>query len=283
MISKTIEMPDIGIVQTKNIIRVIKQKYDYDFSYHALTAFRFALDKSISRHNLKYPEMLISRILEDDDFFDEFLFEINDEPLDLFRDPDTWRILKSKIFPEFFITFKEPKIWIPDARNGQDLFSLLILLKIEFPEKKISLDISAVSQKIIDLISRGQISSQHFKSGLENFEIIFPNADIYTFLKPNGKEYLLDESLFLGINFIKQKSPLEAYQKNVGMIIFRNKLLNYIPERQNTIFTRLVSMLDINGYLITGIKENIDDYISKNHNMQIINKQEKIYKKLNTP
>jgi chemotaxis protein methyltransferase CheR len=283
MISKTIEMPDIGIVQAKNIIRAIKQKYDYDFSHYTLTSFRFALDRSISRHHLKYPEMLASRILEDYDFFDEFLFEINDESLDLFRDPDTWILLKSKIFPEFFKIFNEPKIWIPGANNGQDLFSLLILLKIEFPGKKINLNISSVSEKTINLILSGKINPQIFKSGLENFEIIFPNADIHSFFKLNGKEYMLDDSLFHGISFTKQNLLFDPSPKSAGMIIYRNNLLNYNPQQQITIVERLVSILENDGYLITGIKENIEDYISMKLNLRLIDKHEKVYKKLNNP
>jgi chemotaxis protein methyltransferase CheR len=278
---KTIDMPEIGIVETKNIIRAIKQKYDFDFSQYTLSAFRFALDRSILRHHIKYPELLATRILEDDDFFDEFLFDINFTPVELFRDPDMWNLLRSTIFPLFFETFTKPKIWLPVVFNGQDLFSLLILLKIEFPKKKFTVDISALSEKTITLITIGEILAKQLESGMENFEKVFPNADIYKFFKPNGNEYILDFKLFQEFSCRKQNLFLEPLPESSEMIIFRNNLVSYNQEHQKTILHRLTSTLVKDGYLITGIKENIDDYISLQHNLKLIDKNEKVYRKIN--
>jgi chemotaxis methyl-accepting protein methylase len=166
-------MPQIGIVEARSIINAIYQKYDYDFSLYALTAFRYALDKSILLHHVKYPELLASRILEDVEFFDEFLFEITEISDELFRDPETWNLLKHVIFPEYFETFREPKIWFPGACNGQDLFSLLILLQFEFPGKTFSINVSSLSEKNIEKISSGQIFPKILELGLENFEYLY--------------------------------------------------------------------------------------------------------------
>jgi chemotaxis protein methyltransferase CheR len=274
-------MPEIGIVETRNIIRAIHQKYDYDFSHYTLTSFRYALDRSILRHHMRYPELLTTRILEDDDFFDEFLFDINDSSLELFRDPETWTILKSNILPEMFETFPNPKIWLPAVCNGQDFISILILLTIEFPKKNTSLFVSAFSDKVLQMISSGKILSKQLESGLENFEKVFPEADIYKYLKPNGKEFIIEPSLFQGITFRKQNLLCDPVPDSSEMIIFRNNLINYNSEYQKVILDKLTSVLNLDGYFITGIKENIDDYILIRQNLKAIDKEEKVYKKLN--
>jgi chemotaxis methyl-accepting protein methylase len=277
---KTTDMPEISIVETRNIIRAIRHKYDYDFGHSALNAFRYALDRSIHLHHLKYPELLASRILEDDEFFDEFLFELTDSSIELFRDPETWNLLKTEIFPAYLDSFSKPKIWLPSANNGQDLFSLLIFLKIEHPGLPVSIDISALSEKAVSKITNGVITAKQVESAQENYVRIFPDADLYSFLIPHRNEYVFNFSLFRGIKISKQNQNFEPIPKDSNMILFRNNLLNYNPEYQNNIVDKLLHALEMGGYLITGIKENIDDYISKYHSLVQVGKSEKVYKRI---
>jgi chemotaxis protein methyltransferase CheR len=279
MNQKIIDMPEIGIVETRNLIRAIQQKYDYDFSHYTLTSFRFALDRSILRHHLRYPELLTTRILEEDDFFDEFLFDINDYSVELFRDPETWHLLKSTILPEFFETFAKPKIWIPGACNAQDFYSLLILLKCEYPNKNTSIFISSISEKNLSTFEKGIILAKQVESGLENFEKVFPKEDIYSLLRPNGKDFFIDYPQSQGIIYQKQNLLGEPFPESTDMIFFRNNLIKYNTEYQMTVLDGLTSTLQVNGYLLTGIKENIDEYIAIRHNLKLIFKSEKVYKK----
>jgi chemotaxis methyl-accepting protein methylase len=64
------------------------------------------------------------------------------------------------------------------------------------------------------------------------------------------------------------------------MIFFRNNLLQYNPDYQKTIVGLFTSKLADDGYLITGVKENINEYILKHNNLKLIGLNEKIYKKL---
>jgi chemotaxis protein methyltransferase CheR len=279
MIWKTNDMPETGIVEAKNIIRAIQQKYGYDFTQFAQTAFRFAIDRSLKIHHLKFPELLASRILEDDEFFDEFLFELGDTGIELFRDTETWNLLKSDILPRFFENFKHQKIWFPLESNGQDFFSLLILLKSAFPTKKVSIDITALSEKTLHKLSTGEIPSKQLESGLQNFEKVIPEKDINSFLGNSGKEIICQCSTSQTLTFWKQNLHFEPVHEKPGMIFFRNKLLPYNQEGKFNVLDKLVAILEPGGYLITGINENIDDFILKQQNLVHIDKKEKVYKK----
>ncbi len=273
-------MPEISIVETRNIIRVIRQKYNFDFSQYTLTAFRFGLDRTILRHHLRYPELLASRILEDEEFFDELLFDINDVMVELFRDPETWVLLKSNILPHLFETVSMPRIWFPGVCTVQDIFTLILLLNVEFPEKLVTIYISTFSDKLIDIISKGEISAKQLESGMENFEKVIPKCYIKNFLVANEKDSILSGPLFNKITFIKQNLIPDPLPENSDLIIYRNIMLNYTPESQKILLDKLFNSLDNNGFLITGIKENIEDYTVKKSNLQIFDKNEKVYIKL---
>jgi chemotaxis protein methyltransferase CheR len=274
-------MPEIGIVEAKSIIRVIKQKFNYDFSQYSLTAFRFGLDRTIFRHHLRYSELLTNRILEDEEFFDELLFDINDVIVEFFRDPEMWIMLKSAILPHLFEKEAKPKIWIPGVCNNQEIFSLLLLLRIEFPEKDIEIYVSTFSAKTGGIISRGELSGKQLESGQENFEKVFPQQSLITFIKPKENDYMIESPFLEAVKISQQNLLFEPVPESPDLILFRNGLLNYTIEHQKTVLDTLVSCLAKDGYLITGIKENIDEYINKQKNLKLVNRNEKVYIKIN--
>lgn len=90
---------EIGIVDYRNIIKVIKESYDYDFSEYALISLKRRFERVIQIHNLKHPDLLIEKLREDSNFFNYFLQEIAVESTEMFRDPSL------EIFTRRIITF----------------------------------------------------------------------------------------------------------------------------------------------------------------------------------
>ncbi len=67
---------EIGIVDFRNIIKVIKETYNYDFSDYTLIALKRKFEQVIQFHNLKLADLLIDKLREDKLFFQAFLQEI---------------------------------------------------------------------------------------------------------------------------------------------------------------------------------------------------------------
>ena len=93
-------MPEIGIVDTRNIINVIAEKYNYDFSDYTLISFKRRIDSILEQFNLKYPNLLINKLLNNKVFFDQFLDLLAVPSTEMFRDPSVWRILRDEIIPD---------------------------------------------------------------------------------------------------------------------------------------------------------------------------------------
>ena len=97
-------MPEISIVEAKSIIRSIRYKYKIDLGNYSLNHLRFQLDKIIKNHNIRFLDIIINRLMEDDEFFDAFLDELTIDDTELFRDPEMWSILQEEILKTFFQT-----------------------------------------------------------------------------------------------------------------------------------------------------------------------------------
>lgn len=273
-------MPGTSIVEAKSIIRALRLHYKYNFSDYALTAFRYRIDKILSDHHIRYTEILINRLLEDEEFFDDFLFEISIPTTELFRDPEMWNILKIKIIPDLLKVFTNPVIWFPDAVEGKELYSFLIMASNEKFLKNIKIVVSCISNKSISLISSGRFNSTSLDNGIENLKKVYPDEDIHKFLIKKGNEFLFDKSLLENIRFYKQYLEHQPMPEKSDMIFFRNKFLNYNYEHEVSLLSNFINNLESGGYLITGNKENINEIGQKDKPLRIIDLHEKIYKKI---
>ena len=272
-------MPGISIVEAKSIIRALRIHYNYNFSNYALTSFRYRIDNILSNHHIRFAEILINRLLEDEEFFDDFLFEISVPSTELFRDPEMWNILKLSIIPQLFKTFNNPVIWFPDAVEGKELYSFLIMAYNENFLKDIKIVVSCISNKSVSQISSGRVNSISMDNGIENFKKVYPKSDYHKFLIKNGKEFFFDNSLFENVRFYKQYLEHQPMPEKSDLIFFRNKFLNYTYEYEENILSNFINNLESGGFLITGNKENINERGAKDKPLQLIDLREKIYKK----
>src|SRR6266542_4015858 len=122
-------MIELGIVETRNIINLIAEKYNYDFSDFALTSFKRRIERFIELNNLKHPDILINRLHDNKVFAESFIEQLSVASSEMFRDPSLWRVIREEtitsIYREAGTGFK---IWLPCSVSGDELFSLAIVL-----------------------------------------------------------------------------------------------------------------------------------------------------------
>ena len=122
-------MAELGIVDIREINRVIKSLFDYDFSNHALTSYKQRLERLMKLYIIGSAEGLMEKLQEDPGFFDIFLHEISVPSTEMFRDPSLWRWLREEYFPESMDkTAVNSKYGCPSVFQAAELYSLAILV-----------------------------------------------------------------------------------------------------------------------------------------------------------
>lgn len=269
---------EIGIVETRNIIRILNDKYNLDFSNHALTSFKRRLEKVILVNNLKNADNLLLKLSDEKTFINKFLKEIAIESTEMFRDPSLWRWMRDDFFPQQIKPNQPYKIWLPDCVSGDELYTLCILLIEHGWLDKVKIIASSIIDEQIEVIKSGflqfkkiDLSNENYKrhNGLRNF------TDYY---KLENNIAYRDTSLIDRVEFVKHNITIDLPLKDVKLIIFRNHMIYYNPSLQAKILKKLHQSLSFNGHLIIGAKENIEGSIKENEFI-LVNKNENIYKK----
>jgi chemotaxis protein methyltransferase CheR len=252
-------MIEIGIVDTRNIINLINEKYKFDFSDYALTSFKRRIERIIERNNFKYPDLLLNKLMDSKDFFEQFVEEVSVPSTEMFRDPSLWRILREEIINGIYReTGSNFKIWLPNSVSGDELFSLTILLSEIGMLEKVQILVSCLSDKNIETIKSGIFQGHKLEISLDNYTRSNGKSTLSNYYSTVNGQIIRDTSLIKNVTFFRQNTFLEPIPQGVKLVLFRNKMIYFNQTLQSKILKTLYQATSNGSILILGIKESIN-------------------------
>jgi len=269
---------ELGILDTRNIIKTLNDSCNYDFKNYALTFFKRRVEYIIKKHGLKNAAGFNEKIENDKNFKDLFLKEICVETTEMFRDPSLWRYLKDNFLPKLVPNTSSFKIWFPEVSTGEELFSWAILLNELKLLDKVQLIASSISNKNIEDIKEGVLISKKIESNNANFERIFSTKNLTNYYSLKDDKAFLDTSLIKNTKFLKQNVIFDEFPKGIKLVVFRNQMIYFNQILQERFVKSLHSSIVPGGHLIIGNNEKIDYWNCDKDYTQIC-KSESIFKK----
>jgi chemotaxis protein methyltransferase CheR len=273
-------MVELGIVDIREIIRLIKNHYNYDFSTFALTSLKYRLEYVISKNNLTSPESLFRKLSNQPDFFDTFLHQVFVPSTEMFRDPSFWRWLRETFFAQ--IDEKQLtnyKIWIPYCISGGELYTLAILLKELNLHNKIKIIATAFSKESVEYIKSGSYPLKKIEVSGENYKRFQGESEFENYYRTEKYEVIRDTSLIKNVEFIIDNIEYSNAPKNVKLILLRNVMIYYNPTFQDKVQSIMHEALAGNGNLAIGQKEQLKLNLNPSMIFEPVNLHESVYKR----
>lgn len=271
---------EIGIVETRNVIKALLETYGYDFRDFALTSFKRRLEEVIAKNGLRDADGLVNRLVSNKDFLEHFLNDIMPETTEMFRDPSLWRNLREDIIPELVKSSSKLKIWLADFDSGEELYSLCIMLKEMNLLDKFQIYASTISEESTKKILSGKLDAKQLEVNEANYERINgpkKYADYHSTDNSSGV-IIIDTELISGVTFLKQDTLLNNAPSGIRLVLFRNQLIYFNQVLQDKCLNAIHTSLVPGGYLVLGTKETLENTNSSNK-FTVVNDAEKIYKK----
>ncbi len=272
---------EIGIVETRNVIKTILDTYGYDFRDYALTSFKRRLEQIIMNNGFKDADGLINRLISSKEYFDSFLYDITPETTEMFRDPSLWRTIRDEILPDLMKGTTKPKLWVAAFDSGEELYSLAIILKESGILPDVQLYASVISEKAIDKIKNGRIDAKDVEVNEANYLRCIGKRSFADYYKIDNGQMIFDPSLIHGVNFIKLNTVYDNVPGGIKLILFRNQMIYYNQILQDKVLSQLTNSVVPGGYLAIGVKETLESTNTSNK-FTVFNDLDKIYKKKTT-
>ncbi|MDI3526248.1 MAG: chemotaxis protein methyltransferase CheR [Tenuifilum sp.] len=270
---------EIGIVDTRNVIKTLLDEYGLDFRDYALTSFKRRLEHIISLYALRDGEGLIAKLKNNKEFIDEFLYHIYPETTEMFRDPSFWRALRDEIIPELLKgSPTKPRIWIAAFDSGEELYSLAITLHELNLLDKVNIYCNILSEKNIARITSGQLDPKDMEINEANYMRFNDKGKYSNYYQAEGGNIKFNVELIKDVKFVKQNSLIEENPGATKLIIFRNQAIYYNQTLTDKIIERFSNSLVPGGFLALGVKETLNNS-SLSNKFTLFNESERIYKR----
>ncbi len=269
---------EIGVVDTRNVINVIWDAYGYNFKDYALTSFKYRLERVIQIYGMRDAEVLSKRLYDDEKFFDVFLSEITVETTEAFRDPGMWRkLVEDIIAPEAKKTGRY-KIWIGGCESGDELYSLMILLKEAGIAGDVEVFFTCLSDRNIDKVKGGVFSIKKLETNEANYKRANGLNELIDYYKKENNNPYWDTDLIKNVNFTKVDLNFEGIPKSVNLVVFRNRMIYYNQPYQDKVLSYIHDAMLPGAKLVIGARESLEHcLLGKRY--KIIDDKEKIFKK----
>ena len=273
-------MVELGIVDIREIIRLIIKNYNFDLSNFSLTSLKYRLEHVIAKNNLNNTENLFRILSDEPEFFDTFLNQLCVPSSEMFRDPSLWRWLRESYFPNLeekhLMNFK---IWLPYCVSGGELYSLAILLKEINLLNDVKIYASSYSDKSIEYIKSGIYPFKKNEVSIENYKRFHGDSDLTDYFKREKYNVVRDTSLIKNVEFIKDDINFNNAPKNIKLILMRNVVIYFNPSHQETVLKTMHESLSAYGTLIIGLKEQIKPNTNAQGLFEAVELNESVYKR----
>ncbi|PTQ96983.1 chemotaxis protein methyltransferase CheR [Mucilaginibacter yixingensis] len=263
--------------ELNELVDLVKRVHGFDFSEYSKASLRRRLVRIMQFKKLHFYD-LKHKLVNDPQFFQEFLEEITVNVTEMFRDPAFYRALNAQVLP-YLSSYQHIKIWSAGCSSGEEVYSLAILLHEAGLHHKSFIYGTDINTEVLKEARMGIYSLRKIKSYAENyhfaglpgsitdhFTMMYDAATIHSELKQN--------TLFSVHNLIS-----DTIFNEFQMISCRNVFIYFESELQEKVLDLFYRSLCPLGFLCLGNKETIrSDFFRKR--FKVINSKENIYQKI---
>jgi chemotaxis protein methyltransferase CheR len=268
---------EIESKEIKELISVVKVKYNFDFSNYATCSLKRRLERVLELNNFQNSEELIGRISESESFFNRFLKDITVNTTEMFRDPSMWRKIKTDVLP---ILSQNPmlKIWHAACSSGEEVYSMAILLKEEGLLDRSTIYASDINEDVLDVAKKGTYPFRNMELNEANYNRFGGKTSLSSYYTKKDDKAAFDSSLTSKVKFKTHDLVLGSAFSKFDLILCRNVFIYFNFQLQENVVRMFHESLFRNGHLIVGSKETIS-WCKTAEKFSTVCSDERIYKK----
>ena len=251
--------------------------YGYDFTLYARASLKRRLNRIITIDKFPSFAELRYKVRTDQDYLKRFVEEITVNVTEMFRDPQFYKVLRTEILP-VLATNPHIKIWHAGCSTGEEVFSMIIMLKELNLLHKSLIYATDINPLVLEKMSKGILPLSVIKQYSENYILAGGTRDFSSYYTAKYDMVKINEELTDKIIYSTHNLASDGSFNEFHLILCRNVLIYFDKELQEKALKLFDDSLARSGYLCLGSKETIK-FTSIKSNYEQFHK-EKIWKKI---
>ena len=234
-------------------IKEVEKLTDIDLSAYKQNQMKRRIDALITKHKIDGYEPYIKVLKTDKVKYDEFVDYITINVSEFYRNPEQWKFLTEKVFPELVKDFGQTlKIWSAACSTGDEPYSLVMALSDFVPLNRIQIMATDINDLVIEKAKIGLYSEKSIAS--------VPEDKKKEFFTKNGNYYQISDKVKKCVTFKQHNLLKDPYPTGMHLIVCRNVLIYFTEEAKDEVFEKYYRSLADNGILFIGSTEQILRY-----------------------
>ena len=242
---------------------------NYNFDDYSITSLRRRLTRILLEVDSNM-EDLIAEMEANKETMTLIIGKLTVHTTELFRDPPVWKEIRETLLP----SWKERSalnIWHPGCSTGQEVYSMLMVLKDLDMLEKSRICASDLNPKVLDTARLGRYRYHFNQSYLENFDKVMLGGEgnILPEQKTAWKRYfsidqkqdalqmhasLCSKPVYKKLDLVQDSN---LFLSKFDLIVCRNVIIYFNNDLQNRVFDLFYNNLKPGGVMILGVHESI--------------------------
>lgn len=259
------------------LLEAIFQKYHYDFRGYSRASVKRRLVQACVQMGCESFSQLQHIVLHDEAQVPRLLGYLTVQVSDFFRDPTYFKALREKVLPHLK-TYPSLKIWVAGCADGEEVYSLAILLREEGLESRSMIYATDISARALKAAEAGVYPLERIQTFTENHRLSGGKSSLSDYYTAAYGAATFDKTLRSRVVFSDHSLVSDAVFAEMQLISCRNVLIYFDRPLQDRAIGLFHESLSRKGFLGLGSKESLRLSVHNNRFTEF-SREERIYQK----
>ena len=243
-------------LEVRLLIEAVYRTYHYDFRQYAFASLKRRLLNAMKRLGCSTLSELQGRVLHDAAIFPSLLADLTVQVSDMFRDPGYFLALRQQVVP-MLRTYPSLKVWVAGCSQGEEAYSLAILLKEEGLFDRAQIYATDINPDALERARAGIYPIERIAGFTENHRRSGATSSLSDHYTAAYDRAVFDKSLRARIVFSDHSLATDSVFAEMHLISCRNVLIYFTRKLQDRAVALFRDSLCRKGYLGIGSKESL--------------------------
>ncbi len=243
-------------IELELLLEAIFKCYGYDFRNYAKMSIQRRVLQFIQLEQIESISDLITPVLRDKDFAFRLIKRFSISVSEMFRDPHVYRALLKHVIP-LLRTYPSFKIWHAGCAEGQEVYSLAILLKEAGILERATIFATDINEEALNTAKNGIYPISEIQTVCNSYQVAGGQATFTNYCHAAYNAVTMSNELKRHITFANHNLVQDASFGEMHLILCRNVLIYFNQELQERALQLFADSLIKGGFICLGAVEDI--------------------------
>ena len=250
-------VPDAAVdIEVELLLEAVFRRYQQDFRRYARSSLRRRLLQAVARFDCGSISELQGRVLRDARLFGELMQYLTVQVSEMFRDPSYFRALREQVLPHL-ATHPFLKVWVAGCSMGEEVWSLLILLREEGLLERTVLYATDINPVALEAARAGIYPNDRMAGFSRSYLAAGGRGSLSDHYRSAYGHARLDPTLAAQVVFSDHSLATDAVFSETHLVSCRNVLIYFERPLQDRALGLFVESLVHGGFLGLGSRESL--------------------------